>query len=41
MGLSRTATRWQRSVVILLDGLYLFYVFPGGVGSLAWNVSIQ
>lgn len=28
-------------VVIPSDGLYLFYVFPGGVGSLAWNVSIQ
>lgn len=29
------------SVVIPSDGLYLFYVYPGGVGSMAWSVSIQ
>jgi hypothetical protein len=29
------------SVVVPSDGLYLFYVNPGGVGSLAWSVSIQ
>ena len=34
-------SRGSVGVVIPSDGLYLFYVFPGGVGSLAWNVSIQ
>jgi hypothetical protein len=29
------------SVVIPADGLYLFYVYPGGSGSLAWSVAIR
>jgi hypothetical protein len=28
-------------VVIPADGLYFFYVYPGGVGSTAWSVAIQ
>lgn len=28
-------------VVVPSDGLYLFYVYPVGVGSMAWSVSIQ